>query len=182
MSPGLFKNDAHSGPSSHDTSSGRTPPRGEPADQPQRKKDRGDPGLVSVFAAGLVVEGEIRSDGDVRIEGRVNGNVSVAGEVTVAPRGHVEGDVEAASVVVAGEVEGTIRARESARLVAGSRVNADIRSPRLAVDDGATLNGRVEMDEGSARAEADGGASRAAGEKQGSKSGEAAAGEVAEVA
>ncbi len=173
MSPGLFKNDAQSGPSSDHTSPESKSAQPELADKQRRKKDRGDPGLISVFAAGLVVEGEIRSDGDVRIEGRVNGNISVSGEVTVAPRGHVEGDVNGASVVVAGQVDGTIEARESARLVAGSRVNADIRSPRLALDDGATLNGRIEMDKGSGRGE---------GDKRESKAAEASAPEVAEVA
>lgn len=170
MSPGLFKSDAQSPPASDRTSPHSTPQTSERPEKQPRRKDRGDPGVISVFAAGLVVEGEIRSDGDVRIEGRVNGNVSISGEVTVAARGVVVGDVNASSVVVAGRVDGTIKARESSRLVDGARVNADVESPRLALEDGAMLNGRVQMDKGSGRVEAS---------ERESKSGEASAREVA---
>lgn len=170
MSPALFKSDAQNPPSSDRSSSQASPQPGERSEKPARKKDRGDPGVISVFAAGLVVEGEIRSDGDVRIEGRVNGNVSISGEVTVAGKGVVVGDIDASSVVVAGRVDGTIKTHESTRLVDGARVNADVESPRLTLEDGATLNGRVEMDKGTARG--------AASERD-SKSEEASAREVA---
>ena len=98
-----------------------------------------------MFGAGLVVEGEVTSHGDITIEGRLTGNILVEGQVSVAAQGVVEGDVNAQRVVVAGRVAGTIHASEGTRLVAGAKVDADVSSPRLELEDGATLNGRIDM-------------------------------------
>ena len=142
MSPNLFKTDAPA-PASSDAVDPR--PTGAGAAEKSRRRDRSEPASISVLGSGLTVDGEIKTRGDVQIEGTVTGNLTSEGQVSVSPRGVIDGDVTAERVIVAGRVEGTIRAREGARLVDGARVDADITSPRLELEDGAVLNGRVDM-------------------------------------
>ncbi len=141
MSPSLFKQDSSD-------ANAQTPTRErtsiDPAER-SRRKTRDQHATISVLGVGIEVNGEIKARGDIQIEGRVKGNLSVEGQVSIASGGTVEGDVSADRVIVAGHVEGSIDARESARLVEGAQVDADISSPRLELEDGATLNGRVDM-------------------------------------
>jgi cytoskeletal protein CcmA (bactofilin family) len=138
MSPSIFKQEGGEGAGAADGASQET-------SDTFFKKRRDEPPSISVFGAGIVVEGQIRGSGDIQIEGRVKGDIAVEGQVSVATRGTVEGGLSADRVVVAGTVNGSITAAQSLQLVAGARVDADITSPSLELQDGATLNGRVDM-------------------------------------
>jgi len=143
MSPSLFKQDS-ADPSAKARAQSRDRPTIDPADKPRRRQ-RDQHATISVLGVGIEVVGEIKARGDIQIEGRVKGDLSVEGQVSIASGGSVEGDVSADRVIVAGRVDGSIEARESARFVEGAQVDADVTSPRLELEDGATLNGRVDM-------------------------------------
>jgi cytoskeletal protein CcmA (bactofilin family) len=99
---------------------------------PTRKSDKdGAPaaGAPSVVNPGTSVEGEIAGDGDLVIRGRVRGKISLGGSLTVAPAGTLEADVVAGGTV---------------RLEADSRVEGDIRAPRVVIVDGASFRGSVD--------------------------------------
>lgn len=138
----LFKNESqNSMPEARDAQPKTPSDRGEKA----RRKGRNESGMISVFGAGLVVEGEVRTKGDIQIEGRVEGNLEVDGQVSIAAPGSIKGDVVADRIVVAGKVDGSLEARDSTRLVSGAEVDADISSPRLELEEGAILNGTIDM-------------------------------------
>ena len=116
---------------------------------------RGRPG-ASVVASGTEITGEVTTQGDLRIEGNVEGDVHTRGEVVISDRGSVNGDVQADTVVVEGRIDGTVTAREVARLMSGCRVTADLRSPAVQLEEGARFDGRIEMDGASGSAERSG--------------------------
>ncbi len=150
MTPSLFKKDAQE-PRPSDRSHGPVPRSSiEVQDKPRRKR-RDDHASVSVIGVGMEVEGEIKTRGDIQIEGLVKGSLSVEGEISITGDGVAEGDLTADRVVIAGKVHGSVTARESARLVEGARLEADVKTPRLEIEDGATLNGHVEMGDRSRR-------------------------------
>lgn len=112
----------------------------------------------SVIGAGTEITGEISMRGDFRIEGSIEGSVSTRGEVVISDRGSVKGEIEADIVVIEGRVEGAVRARQAVRLKRGCRVSADLKSPAVELEEGGGFNGRVDMTEGSAAADAVGSA------------------------
>ena len=59
--------------------------------------------------------------------------------------GVVEGEIEVARCLVAGSVRGTIRASDHVILHASARVWGDIHTPALVMEEGAFLEGRVDM-------------------------------------
>lgn len=101
------------------------------------------PTPLSVLAAGLELTGSLRADGAVRIDGRVTGLVQVAGCVIIGTTGEVDGDVQAVSAVVAGCVRGDLVASDVVTLSASAVVDGDIHAPRLGVESGAAVNGRI---------------------------------------
>lgn len=146
MAPSLFRQDVPGPDEDAPAADSKKDSDVEPQrhDRSRGRRDR-DSSTVSVLGPGLTVEGEIKSNGDVRIEGKLDGNLSCEGQVNVTSTGVIEGDLTADRLVVAGKVKGSLTAGDSARLVSGCRVEADVRSPRLELEDGAMLNGRVDM-------------------------------------
>lgn len=101
----------------------------------------------TVIAPGARLVGDLEAEGDVRVAGRLEGTLRSEGQAVVAAAGHVHGDVVATTVVVAGVVEGSVRASRKAHFVKGCRVEAGITGPTVSVEDGAVLSGRVQMGE-----------------------------------
>lgn len=140
MSPSLFKQDTPEAPRAP------TPPTDTSASMDRSRRRRADePASLSVIGPGMEIVGEVRGRGDAQIEGRIEGRLDFDGQVRVSGCGRVEGEVVVGRLVVAGEVEGTIKAHESAELLEGCRVDADIQSPRVVLASGAILNGRIDM-------------------------------------
>lgn len=123
--------------SSRDEAKGQPPKRG--AASPQR-----EPGL-SVIAPGMRVEGELVTDGVVKIEGTVVGTVRAEQQVLVAKGGIVEGDIHTREAVLGGEVRGAILAHERVEVQTTSVVHGDIATQRIVVHEGGEVNGHVRM-------------------------------------
>ncbi len=94
----------------------------------------------------VIIKGDITAAEDFTISGRVEGSVNAAGHaVTLAAGSCVVGDVEAATVIVAGRVGGSLLATERVRVDSTAEITGDIIVPRLSMADGALVQGRVEM-------------------------------------
>jgi cytoskeletal protein CcmA (bactofilin family) len=101
---------------------------------------------VSVIGAGLKIQGEITGDSDLVVEGEAHGRIRmVNGRVTVAASGRVNADIEAVEISVEGSVQGGLKASDRVRLGPSSRVQGSVITPRIAIEDGARLRGKVEM-------------------------------------
>ena len=100
--------------------------------------------VVSTIGPGLRVIGDCISDGIIRIDGRVEGGIKAA-EVVVEKGGSVKGDIQTRDLVVAGQVTGNISADGRAEFQASCRVKGDILSPRIQIDEGGRIQGRLHM-------------------------------------
>ncbi|MBI2403718.1 MAG: polymer-forming cytoskeletal protein [Gemmatimonadetes bacterium] len=129
------------------TEEGKVHPPKRTAASPQR-----EPGL-SVIAPGMRVEGELVTDGVVKIEGTVVGTVRAGQQVLVAKGGIVEGDIHTREAVLGGEVRGAILAHERVEVQATSVVHGDIGTQRIVVHEGGEVNGHLRMGDPRVRAE-----------------------------
>ena len=100
----------------------------------------------------VVIKGELTAQEDLVIAGRVEGTISVTGHLVVVEAGaNVVGDVASAGIVVSGTVHGSVLAEERIKVEAGADLQGDISAPRIAVADGAVVNGRIETVRASAQ-------------------------------
>jgi cytoskeletal protein CcmA (bactofilin family) len=100
----------------------------------------------------VVIKGELKAHEDVVIAGRVEGSINVTGHLVVVEAGaHVVGDITATGIVVAGAVHGSLLAEERIQAQVGADLQGDISAPRIAVADGAVVNGRIETATAAAR-------------------------------
>lgn len=122
------------------------PPAPVYAPPPPRSVVAHDTSAPSSLGPGLKIRGELSGSSDLFIDGEAQGKIVLAeSRVTVGPRGQVQADIEAREIVIEGSVQGNLKARESIRLGASSRVQGSVITPRIGIDDGAKLRGKVEM-------------------------------------
>jgi len=94
----------------------------------------------------ISIKGDVIGDEDTVIEGRVEGRVELKNHhLTVGPNGDVKGEISAKQVTIVGRVQGNVNATERIEVSDSGRLEGDINSPRLLVQEGAQLNGSVSM-------------------------------------
>jgi len=122
-------------------------PQPQPARNPQEKgMTLGRSGAPdSTLASGLIIDGKIEGDGNVRIAGHFTGQVNVKGEVAIEPGAAVEGEVVANTVLVAGEVRGHIEAAARVELKESGSFVGDLKAGSLTVFAGSKMRGKVEF-------------------------------------
>jgi len=94
----------------------------------------------------ISIKGDVTGDEDTVIEGKVEGRVDLKNHhLTIGPNGDVNGEVSAKQVTVVGKVHGNVQATERIEVSDTGRVNGDLASPRLLIQEGGQLNGKVSM-------------------------------------
>jgi len=120
----------------------------ESSDRQERGRGRrSDSGNSVVLGPRDSMIGSLTIEGKVTVSGTVVGELHVSGDVTIEHAARVEAIVEAADVNVRGNLVGNVTARGRLLLAGSGVLNGDVVVARLAVEDGARLNGRVKMGE-----------------------------------
>jgi cytoskeletal protein CcmA (bactofilin family) len=102
---------------------------------------------VTVVGQGARLEGTVVSAGSLRIDGQVKGKISAEGDVLLSPNSHVEAEIQAQNVIVAGRFKGNIVVSGRAELARGGRVDGNVTSKTLVVAEAAVFNGQSIMDQ-----------------------------------
>ena len=92
------------------------------------------------------LEGKLVCQGDLRVQGTVEGELEVRGDFLVDNDAVVRAPVAATNVTVRGTLEGDVTARGRLFVGGSGSVTGSARVRRLAVEDGATVNGSLTMD------------------------------------
>jgi cytoskeletal protein CcmA (bactofilin family) len=100
---------------------------------------------VTTIAADTVWHGTLRSTASVRIEGAFEGEIDTEQDLRIEADARVEANVRAASIVVAGQLNGQITCRERLEVLPTGRVSGQIDAGRFIVHEGAFLGGQVRM-------------------------------------
>ena len=104
--------------------------------------------VISIIGPGMKVVGDCDSDGAIRVEGSVVGNIRASKAVVVGKDGIVEGDIFTQDAVIAGTVKGVVRAESRLEVQATSRMEGEVIAARMQLEEGAILNGTVQMGKG----------------------------------
>jgi cytoskeletal protein CcmA (bactofilin family) len=89
--------------------------------------------------------GELRFRDVMRIDGRLKGKIVSDNTLIIGEAGQVEADIDCGVVSIRGTVSGRVYGRQRIELLAGSKVQATLISPKLVIEDGAFFQGDCEM-------------------------------------
>jgi cytoskeletal protein CcmA (bactofilin family) len=105
-------------------------------------------GLTAFIDQGSEFEGKLSFKDTVRIDGCFRGEISSENTLIVGESGEIDAAIRSQNVVVSGTVVGNVCASAKVVLHKTARVNGDVETACLVVEDGAVLNGQVNMGKG----------------------------------
>jgi cytoskeletal protein CcmA (bactofilin family) len=107
-------------------------------------KDLNQQEISTIIGLGFTITGELKGKAVVRIDGTVIGNVNVEGGIVLGEKGMIKGDIQTASAIIYGTVNGNVKS-QNLEIKKTGKVNGDIKTEALEIELGAQYNGKLEM-------------------------------------
>ena len=109
-------------------------------------KDIKEGTLSGFVGGGTVVTGEANFKAMMRVDGHLSGRVSsTSGTLIVGANGKVDANIEVAVAVIHGTINGDIIATQRLELGRAAKVNGNIQTPSLMIEQGAVFEGSCKM-------------------------------------
>ena len=94
----------------------------------------------------VVIKGELSGSEDLYVDGQVDGSIELRNNsLTVGPNGIVKANVSAKGIVVQGKLDGKVTASDRVELRRSAIVSGDVVAQRIAIEDGAYFQGKVDI-------------------------------------
>jgi len=117
----------------------------------EREVDRmADSGEVTVVGVGAKLEGTVVSAGSLRVDGQIRGQIQADGDVTLSSQSQVEADIRAKNASIAGRFRGNLIVTGKAELKRGGRIEGNVTSKSLVIEEGGVFDGASVMESKSA--------------------------------
>lgn len=100
---------------------------------------------VNLIGAGTVIQGDITTNGDIRIDGALTGSISVKGKLVIGVSGSVDGEIICQNADISGGIKGKVTVSELLTLKASAKLTGDIITNKIAIEPGAVFSGSCSM-------------------------------------
>jgi len=101
----------------------------------------------TVVGATVKIEGDLISEGDIKVDGFVTGKIKTSKNLYVGPNAKIEAQVEAGSAVVAGAIKGDIKVNSNLFIQESGKIEGNVTVARLEIAPGAYFSGTCTMPE-----------------------------------
>jgi cytoskeletal protein CcmA (bactofilin family) len=105
--------------------------------------------LIMNLGTSIVIKGDLIASEDLTLYGKMEGSVTLHGghTLTIGRHADIRAAIDAKAVVIQGAVTGNVTAREKIEIQTTGSVSGDVSSPRLAIADGASIRGKVHVEQ-----------------------------------
>jgi cytoskeletal protein CcmA (bactofilin family) len=101
-------------------------------------------GFETVLGSSSVLEGKLKSDGNIRLDGIFKGTLEISGNVLVGENAKIDADIDAKNISIAGAVRGNVSGNK-VQLLRSARVWGDITATTITTEEGAFIEGKINM-------------------------------------
>jgi cytoskeletal protein CcmA (bactofilin family) len=102
-------------------------------------------GLTAFIDQGSEFEGKLSFKDTVRIDGRFRGEISSENTLIVGESGEIEASIHSRAVSISGTVVGDVVATSKVVLHKTGRIDGNIETESIVVEEGAVINGQLKM-------------------------------------
>jgi cytoskeletal protein CcmA (bactofilin family) len=99
----------------------------------------------TIVGPSVKIQGDLNSEGNIKIEGQVTGKVKTSQSVFIIPGAKISADVLAGNAIIGGEVQGNLKISGHLILQNSAKILGDITCNVLRVEDGALFTGKCAM-------------------------------------
>jgi cytoskeletal protein CcmA (bactofilin family) len=103
------------------------------------------PERLNRIVEGTIIEGDIKSDSNIRIDGYVKGIITVKGRLVLGPTGKLDGNVYCKNADLEGKLNGIIEVDELLSLKTTAKLQGEISTNKLSIEPGAIFSGNCKM-------------------------------------
>ncbi|HSB08936.1 MAG TPA: polymer-forming cytoskeletal protein [Blastocatellia bacterium] len=109
-------------------------------------KAEGDESGQGRISRGVEISGDVVFADSLQVDGKVTGKVvSESGTLAIEQSGDLQADIDVGVCVIRGAVRGNVSAKSRVEIYRTARVQGDITTPVLLVEEGAQLSGAINM-------------------------------------
>lgn len=101
--------------------------------------------IDTIVGVSSSMEGNINSNGIIRIDGKFKGDIVTKTDLIVGEQGYIEGNIMANNASISGKIEGNIKCHELLEILPTGRVFGDIEVANMAINEGAVFKGNCKM-------------------------------------
>ncbi len=91
------------------------------------------------------IKGNIKFAGELTFDGKLEGDIQTDGVLNLGDNATVTGNINATTVYARGKVNGNITAKDKVEIKARTELFGDIRAAKLAIEEGVTFVGKIEV-------------------------------------
>jgi cytoskeletal protein CcmA (bactofilin family) len=106
---------------------------------------RRDKEFTTVLGTTTKLFGKLTFTEALKIDGYFEGEIESTGVLFVEEGAHVEADIKAYTVVIAGHVEGDVIAKEKVEMLETCKLVGNVKTRKLRISDGVSFEGKCEM-------------------------------------
>lgn len=110
-------------------------------------RKKGEPGgdLSGFLDQDTAIKGDISFKDTLRIDGTFEGSIRAGKHLVVGEGAKVDAEIEVGSIYVSGQLKGRVKASERVELHRSARVESEVITPVLVVEEGAVFEGKCSM-------------------------------------
>ncbi|SHH98823.1 bactofilin family protein [Clostridium grantii] len=101
--------------------------------------------MDTIIGASSCIEGNINSNGAIRIDGKFIGNVDTKTDLILGEQGYIKGNIVANNASISGKIEGNVKCLGLLEIMTTGRVFGDIEVVNIAISEGALFKGSCTM-------------------------------------
>ena len=105
----------------------------------------GNQEFPTVIGPDASFKGELSFEKGLRLQGKFEGEIKTGGRLHVAKEAKMQANVEAAAIIIEGDVHGNLTASDRIELKQSARYEGDLSASKLVVDEGAVFSGHVSV-------------------------------------
>ncbi len=99
----------------------------------------------NILNSDVEITGTLKFTGELTFDGKLNGDITSEGILNLGDNAVVKGNLNVNSVVLRGKINGNVTAKERIEIKAKTELFGDIRSAKLAIEEGVTFEGKTEV-------------------------------------
>ena len=115
----------------------------------EKKTKSEGPDQLNRLVQGAELTGNIVTSTSIRIDGLIKGNVNCGGKLVLGLMGEIIGEINCLEAEIEGRIEGNLNISELLYLRASSRIQGNIFTTKLIIENGADFNGLCTMEKNS---------------------------------
>ena len=103
------------------------------------------PGPATYVTPDTAIVGQIKGSGPYVFAGTVEGDCEIDGPATLAAGGSWKGTMRATDLIIAGDVDGDVIARDRVEVAGTARISGSLSGNSIAVAEGAVIDGEIKV-------------------------------------